>query len=180
MIEQLNEETAKLEQLKKDLREIDGVLRKKGQSAGQAAEVTLPEKTLDRDVLRDEIRSLHKQLELQEKNYEYEQERLVGKRWAKLSEKRGKSETEKVKKIEEELAQLIEKEQKIHKEESELLNKKREMVDELSTRRPPDPFAKDLGLEKEEIKSRLNEIQKRDSTLGEELRRFRPPGAPPS
>ena len=187
LIEQLNGETAKLEGLKRQLSQINILVEKKTKggkeasvSAGPVVETKTPEKMPDQTVLQDEIRSLQKQLEFQEKNYEYELERFEKTRWKRLSLGRNKGRTRKARNIEEEIVHLIEKEQKIHQEEKQLLVKKKEVVDQFLNQVPSDLFAKELNLEKEEIESRMNEIQNRQATLGEELKRFRPQAFPPS
>lgn len=175
LIEQLNQETAKLEQLKKELKQIESILAKKSKSGSPepvVSEPPAPEKNPDQAQLQEGVRSLQKQLEFQEKNYEYELERFEKVRWQKLSKAHGKGRTEKVKKIEENLVRLIGKEQKIHQEEKELLTKKEEVLQQFWDQSPSDLYTKELNLEKEEIESRLNEIQKRQTTLGEELKRF--------
>jgi len=191
LVEQLNEETEELEQLKAELVQLDRLIRKKAGVAEGAPEPKLeepkespltpvePPQVPDQTALRTEIQSLQKQLEVLSKSYEEELARFEEKRWAKLPETVEGGRSEKAKEIEEELVKLIEKEQRIHQEESALLVQKKERVDKFLTELPQDLFTEELNVEKQDIESRLNEIQKRRATLGEELRRFRPESLPP-
>ena len=75
---------------------------------------------------------------------------------------------------------MIEKERKAHEEESVLLARKKEMVEGFLKKLPSDAFTKELNLQKEEIENRLTQLQKRENALGEEIKRVRPQGFPPS
>ena len=138
------------------------------------------EKAVDAAALQEEIRSLEKQLQVKRASFESERERFESRRWEKLSGSRGKARTGKILELEEKLAGLIDEEKKIHEEETDLLTKKKELVDQFLSKLPKDLFGKDLHLEKEEIESRLNQLQKRETALGEETKRLRPQAFPPS
>lgn len=191
LIEQLNRETEKLERLKSDLGEIEILLAKKGKRrlrsestpSAPAPRISEPATTgirPDQSALRDEIQSLQKQLAVRVSTYEHEREGFEKIRWDKLSKERGKGRTEKLRELEEDLVRLIQTEQKLSEEEQELLSKKREVVQQFLEGLPPDLFTKELTLEREQINSRLNELQKRKTTLGEEVKRFRPQALPSS
>lgn len=192
LIEQLNEETQKLEELKRGLQEIDAALRQKALKEGGAVQtektepvppIPAQEKAVppaDPKALRDEIRTLQKQLEFQGKNYERELEAFEKSRRQKLGGRQGKPSTERLQKIENALVEFIEKEQKIHQEESRLLLKKREAAENFLSQLPGDIFTEQLTGEKKEIEARLDEIQKRQTTLGEEARHLRPESLPPA
>jgi hypothetical protein len=186
LIEQLNKESRELEELNREWEEIQKALQKK-QAQGSpeplspksdTAEVTPTPRVPDRVLLQEEIRSLEEQLEVKSKNYHVTLERFEKTRWDKISKVREKVRNEKVEEVEGTLVRLIEKEQKIEAEERELLGKKKEAVDQFLSQLPADLFNRELHLEKEEIESRLNEIQNRQSTLGEELKRLRPQESP--
>lgn len=191
LIEQLNRETDELGRLKEELARLEDLIAKKSpgkapkrrKDAPVAAAVQEPARTgkaVDSAILQEEIRSLEKQLQVKRESFESERERFESSRWEKLSESRGKARTEKILELEEKLAGLIGEEKKIHEEETDLLTKKKELVDQFLNKLPKDLFGKDLHLEKEEIESRLNQLQKRDSALGEEIKRLRPQAFPPS
>lgn len=177
LISQLNEETAKLEQFKKELVEIEGLMKKKkAQMVPSAATAeTKPEaaETIPNQVaLQSEIRSLQKELDIKKETFRYEHDRFEKVRWRKLSEGRAKAERKKLVAIEKDIIRLIEEEQKTETEESFLLAKKKQMVEELLAKLPSDFFSRELRVEQKEIESRLSEIQKRQSSLGEESKRF--------
>ncbi len=184
LIAQLNRETEKMEKLKLDLAEIKSL--RANPRSGQAApsksvsetqskkETREAEPAANQQALAEEIRTLQKQLELRISDYEAGRESFEKARWEKLSPARDKARTGKLRDLEEDLVRLIEEEQKIQEEEQALLAKKKEVVNQLLQKVPADLFGKELGREREQIDSRLNEIQKRQSSLGEELRRFRP------
>jgi len=176
LIEQMNEETAKLEALKKELKTIENLLGKKpkGTEAPKPEPEPSAEKQPDQVALQEEIQSLQKQLEVREKNYESEVESFGKSRWSKISRSRGKHRTDKVEKVEKDLMQLIEKELKIHQEEKELLIKKEDVLGQFLNQPSSNSYAKELNQEKEQIESRLSEIRKRQTTLNEELKRFQP------
>lgn len=163
LIGQLNRETERLERLKKELLEIENLLQKKGKK-GPLEKKAAPhrEPSLDPNTVRDEILSLHKQLEVQKTDFAQARENFEKNRWDKLSKGREKVRTEKRKRIEGELIELIEAEQRIDEEEKEILAKKKEMAERL-----------ELHHERDQINAQLNEIEKRKSALGEESRRFR-------
>lgn len=180
LIQQLNQETAELEQLKKELSEIEEFLEKEGKE--EMAPEVLPaeaealEKVPDPAQLEYRIHSIEKQLKFLKESYDDERERFEKTRWDKLASARGQARTTRLKEIEENLIRLIEKEQKIQLEERALLTKKREAVEQFLGELPPELFTKDLRLEQQEIESRLNQLQSRETNLGEELKRFRPHG----
>ncbi len=190
LIEQLNRESAELERLKKELAALEGLQAKKGERPKRERKKREPrpvetkaaerEGALNQAVLQEEIRSLEKQLRVKRESFEAERERFEARRWEKLSESRGKARTEKIKELEEKLAALIENEKQIHAEETALLAKKKGMVEQFLSELPADLFAKELNLQKEEIEGRLNQLEKREMTLGEEMKRFRPQVFPPS
>lgn len=188
LINQLNRETAQLERLKRELAKIEDLLAakegKKGRRRTPPPAAPLPSipsrQVPDQQVLQNEIRSLQKQLELQTSDYEYQRESFEKNRWDKISQGRDKARTKKIKEIEEDLIRLIEKEKKIQEEEKELLARKKEMAEEFLATLPSDLLSKELRREREQINSRLHELQNRETTLGEELKRFRPQTLPPS
>jgi outer membrane protein assembly factor BamD len=189
LIEQLNKETKRLESFKKELGEIEETLQeKKGMpsvsektEAAPAPEPVRESKKpdeADRALLREEIRTLSKTLDLKREAYEHEKGGFEKTRWDKISKSQGKVRPAKLRAIEGGLVRVIERERKLHEEEKGLLAKKMAVVEELLTELPRDLFEKDLQLKKQEIESRLNEIQKREMNLGEELERFRPQASP--
>lgn len=192
LIEQLNRETDELRRLNQELAKLEDLIAKKSTGTAvpkrkKAVPVTAASqepvtigKAVDSAALQGEIRSLEKQLQVKRESFESERERFESARWEKLSESRGKARTEQIRELEEKLAELIEEENKIHEEESGLLTKKKEVVEQLLSQFPKDLFGKDLDLEKEEIEGRLNQLQKRESALGEEIKRLRPQAFPPS
>lgn len=187
LINQLNQETEKLEALKRDLGEIENLLEGKSARAASpepAAAPTIkppaPETAPDRAALQAKIQSLRKELELKRETFEFERKRFEAVRWDKLSEGRTRARSEKLRDIEEKLTRLIEAEQEMDQEEQALLARKKEMVDAFLEDLSADVFGQELHLEQKEIQSRLNELQKKQSSLGEELRRFRPQAFPPS
>jgi len=187
LIEQLNKETRKLQGLKRELEEIERIFQEKSKTqavAPQSLPVPEPpqevkkETVPDRTSLREEIGSLSKTLEVRKEAYEHEKNLFEKTRWDKISKTQGKARPRKLRGIEEDLVRLIEREKKLHGEEKVLLVKKRQVVEELMTELPRDLFEKDLQIKKDEIESRLSEIQKREMNLGEELKRFRPQTSP--
>lgn len=180
LIEQLNRETEELGRSQKGLEKIQELIAKKKGKEEALPAPAAPEKAPDQKALRGEIQTLEKQLGLQKDRYEHERERFEASRWEKISEGRRKARSEKLKEIEEKLAQRIEKEQKLREEESILLGKKREAVEQFLKQVSTDVFSQELNLEKKEIESRMDQLQKRQSTLGEEIKRFRPQAFPPS
>lgn len=173
LIEQLNKETEKLEQLKKESLEIESSLQEKGKTP-TAAPPSRPEPVLDPRTLRDEILSLRKQLEVQAAHYKYAREDFEKIRWDKLFKGRERVRVEKRRKIEEELTELIETEQKIDEEEKTLLARKKEVIERFLNELPMDLFTKELKVQRHQIDTRLSEVEKHKSALGEELERFRP------
>ncbi|MBI4115862.1 MAG: outer membrane protein assembly factor BamD [Candidatus Omnitrophica bacterium] len=181
LIGQLSRETEKLERLRTELKGIQTALQNKGEGiAPITSQVVEPAAIPDQEALREEIQSLQKEYELKKEEYESERENFEKKRWDKLSKWRAKMGRSKLEKIEEKIADVIEQEQKIRSEEATLLSKKKEMISEFLSQPPIDLFEKELHREQEEIDARLNEIQKRETSLVEELRRFRPQAQPPA
>ena len=188
LIDQLHRETEKLEQLKREHAELKDLalnkskivkIKKETKPAKPKTQLT-QEPLLNQKALQDEIKTIEKQLQFEIGNFESKRKTFEKKRWKKISLGRPKSQTEKLKDIEKDLVHLIEQEQKIQEEEKSLWSKKKEVVEKFLQELPRDPFTQDLNREREEINSRLVEIQKRETHLGEELRRFRPQALPHS
>lgn len=189
LIQRLNEETAKLEALKMELAQIENLMDKKtvekpSQSGEEARRPLLkepPEKAvLKEDVLRAEIEALKRQLQFQRQSYDKDEERFEKLRWDRISKGRQKARAEKLQEIEKKLVALITRQQKIYQEETELLGSKKQLVQKFLAELPHDIFAQDLASEREAIEFRQNELRRRDTALGEELKRIQIQKAPSS
>jgi len=174
LIAQLNKETEKLERLKRELAKIEDLKAQKAPSEKKEVPAAETKPAPSQRALAEEIRTLHKQLELETGSYELHRQSFEKVRWGKLSPGRGKARTRKLKGLEKGMVRLIEEEQKVQEEEQKLLAKKKEVVEQFLSKLPADHFVKELGRERDEIDSKLSEIQKRQTSLDQELRRFRP------
>ena len=128
--------------------------------------------------LRAEIESLKKQIQFRRQSYEEEEGRFERLRWERISKGRRKARAGKLKEIEEKLIELIAEQQKIYQEETALLGAKKQMVQKFLDELPHDVFTRELNTEREAIESRESELRRRDSALGEELKKFQLQGAP--
>ena len=191
LIEQLNQETAKLEQLKKEWAILEGLIKEKSEKEisqpAPAASTPVPvpatpakvgQEAPNQQALQDGIKMLQKQLEVQTQIFEENRQNFEKGRWLTISKAGTKTRSRKLKKVEKNLVRLIEEETKIQKQEKQLLSKKKEMVDRFLTEAPAELFSKELEKQRQEIDSRLHEIQNRQAALGEELKRLSPEALP--
>ncbi len=190
LIKRLNEETGKLELLKLEAVQIENLINKKAaekpsKSAAERVEKPLPKeeepsKPLlpNQGVLGAEIEALKKQIQLKEESYKQEEERFEKLRWDRISKGRLKAQAGKLRDIEKALVDLIAQQQKIYQEETGLLDVKKQMVQKFLDELPHDVFTQELSSEREAIESRENELRRRDTALGEELKRLQMEGAP--
>ncbi len=191
LIGQLNKETARLEEFKKEQSEIETLLKIKETKTGTAKSPAsaFPKQSFpqspatplpDQKTLRDEIDTLEKRLELLQADYELERETIEKTRWTRIAAGRKKIPVKKLRKTEESLTRLIQAEKKIQEEERALLFKKEALAQQFLANPASQPLAKELSLEKKQIAARINEIEKRETALGEEIKRLHPQNLPPS
>lgn len=187
LIEQLHRETKKLEQLKGEQAKLktfiaskSEVVKIKKELKPQAKSARRQRPVVNQQALQDEIKTLKKELQLETGDFESQRKTFEKKRWHKISLGRRKSRMEKLKGIEKDLVHLIEQEQKIQEEEKSLWAKKKEAAEKFLRELPRDIFTNDLNRERKEIISHLSAIQKSETNLGDELRRFRPQALPHS
>ncbi len=196
LINRLNEETAKLESMKAEAVQLEKQIRNVPETAATApkAEVKPAPAVIsgDQGKMRNEIEMLQEKLKTQRKVYEREKAALED----RVAEVRKKSETEsrvqeKVQKastkeekkfrkeldeIEGALKELIEKEKSLETEESSILEKRIQKIDDVMKHLKSKVLSQDLLTERERMESRLSQIESRKDFLTKELERFQVTG----
>ncbi|HLD49985.1 MAG TPA: hypothetical protein VJC08_02175, partial [bacterium] len=200
LINRLNEETQKLEGIKAQAAAIEKALQAKGGSAavpagGSAAAVPQETKTAtsasDQDTLRKEIEALAKNLEIQENSYSQErsifekelqsknipaQQSPQGAARLDLNDKEAKKRRHKLEKelkeIKEDIAGLIQKESKIETEESTILEKRIQKIDQVVKKVNSKALHQDLLTERSRMEERFSQLQSRRDFLSKEIKRF--------
>jgi hypothetical protein len=202
LINRLNEETQKLETLKVQSATLDKIIREKYEgipaapaSASETAEKEeqKPEEKKpaqsavsaeEQSSLRKEIEALARRLEIQENAYLQEKAILerelqistpaqpaapsLSKSAAKAQHKLNKE----LREIEDDLKDLIHKESKLEAEESSILEKRIQKIDQVVKKVSSKALSQDLLSERSRIEERFSQIQSRRDFLSKELKRF--------
>lgn len=198
LINRLNEETQRLEAMKSQLTAIDkAILTQEGAPqptpvvpAAPQEKKTPAAKTeslgADQEILRKEIEALAKNIEIQESSYVQEKSILKNELEAKNipagfagldpndkeAKKRFKKLQKELKEIEDELSGLIRKEGKLEGEESSILEKRIQKIDQVVKKTSSKSLSKDLLTERSRMEERFSELQSRRDFLSKELKRF--------
>ena len=197
LIQRLNKETQKLEEIKVELKEIKKEIDESGGPQTPAPEGKAEEPDVspqadfarplpDEATMRKEIEALSEKLEIKRKTLEHE--RTISQTGLKtvgnLSKKYERvkfipaGEQKKLRKalqeIENELVRLIEKEGKLEDQEYTILEKRIQRIDRVIPKVHSRMLSQDLLTERERMESRLSQLESRRDFLVKELQRFEP------
>ncbi len=190
LINHLNEETQKLEAIKTQAAAIEKALQAKGVPASPETktESKPAASSSDQDTLKKEIEALAKNLEIQQNSYSQEKAIFEKELQAKnipqgaalsrpdLGDKEAKKRRRKLEKelkeINGELSGLIQKESKLEKEESTILEKRIQKIDQVVKKIHSKALHQDLLTERSRMEERFSQLQSRRDFLSQEIKRF--------
>lgn len=184
LVERLDNETARLEKLKEELKKTEARIASLDKTVPAApAKPAAPEKNIpSEEILKKEIQTLQTQLEA--KNSAYEQQRLQGlapasqnKTPAKIiqtSSKEARKLSKELTEIEDSLSELIRKETELETEERIILEKRISHIEKEVRKAHSKAVVQDLIQEKEHMEERISQLESRQDFLTQEIKRFQP------
>lgn len=181
LISRLDAETKKLEDLKKQLAEAEKAASQTP-SAPPKIEKPSPAKDVEagapsKDGLKKEIDVLSQKLEMQQALYRQEKALFEGESKAadkkiKPVKKQSEKLQKELKEIQEEIADLIKKESRLEVDETAILEKRIQKIDQTIKKVRSKSLSQDLLTEKERMEARLSQLESRRDFLSKELQRF--------
>ena len=199
LIGRLDDETRQLETYKQELARVEAEIAAINGPAAAEEPVSVPEETapaeeldVEKRILEEEIRGVTGQL--QEAKQQYAREKMMiekearalqsevkesgtDKKWEEKKENmtgKEKQLSKELTELRDEISHLIRREGDLEKEESQILEKRINKIDQLIQGVNSKALAQDLLTERERLEERLTQLDSRRSFLSSELDRFEP------